>query len=1567
MAIYSKHRIGNELTITNISSENFIVNVQFDKYCCSNCGDCSDCNFVNLTLPSGGILIPGSHIHIHLDDGKYLVAIEKNNHIIDSFEYNIYEELKEEVITSVSDTFCDDCEECKKPKKCQQEKLDSFLNDQSSVEAILTYSLLKGYSNNAVFTNYLQSAFNYYKCDFVTTGLNQRNYLKYFGRHSDKYDLFGKFAMIYYIGFYLMEILEDTDNATALCVTFKINEIKTCLNKYGIMFNKLEDLFKSFLDFFTEKPVILNSDFYIDLPVTGETPQKLCIEDTAFLSANGTDIQYSVITSLPTSGNLFVTDFNTGEELPVELNKEYFTPFLPGNCTYKYTPTETSNSENPYDNFTFKVAGEEILLGLKAQSEYSEDGIISIHTRTLGGGDSSNQTLAEQYSPMGVNLATSIGIVPLVTDGISNKDAMPSGTTYTWQTTPDVSTVRILNATIVVTYMDGSIDKVNISITVKAGVTYSFTKGIYLNQTNRGTISGKENGVYAAGTAISISAVANNGFIFSGWRNVHTGVIVSTDASYSFGMPESNLTLEAVFTALSLDNYQFTAGIYQNLTAYGEITGTTANGMYSKNTQIILRATPKSGYKFKHWVGSLNLTTQILKTAANTTITLAGNITIVAVFEKIVPTTYAFSKGVLDNVGGTVTGTADGNYAPGTAITVTASPDEGYFLDYWWDTVQSVSPNNPYTFLMPQNDVRMEAAFNVASTVRRVTLMSGSTTNCNVVRQLTFKAEESINGAPYSLMHNGVVHFGGQSANINSSGIALIDVNLSPYTSGVAVKPELRINGTLVAVEGFVRITACEQVYYSFYAENLDDLLGNKGTITGTASGTNHLALEHISVTATAKSGYRFINWIASGTGEVLSSNATYEFNMPNRNVYIYAVFESIVIVPDLRLTFQSGNTDNCADETILVFKVEEKADNTYIPLQGATVVFTGISKMSDSIGEVEYILSLSSFTPGTILRPTLVYGSNTYTNMGAVTVTACKTLRIVPNPLNDYSNCYAEESWMFTVQEQVNGSWIPVPMATMSYLKGNRTYSATTNSFGILEIENGVVDEIPGTVINLNLQINGKYYPGVGSFTVAACEEEIFSASPIEAILNCPLPSNFRFHVGSNINASTTGKIFSIDAIKGSTAVGDRVSAVVDALNVANFGNLYLSSYADYDEVNMYIRDSENPIEDVLIGTFRVEECVSETTLSGQYPAVTRKLLFRINDQAPIASFAIVNYLDISPYVSSIVWLDDTVTSSIGAYTWRYKITYTDGSFSTAGIDVVVQNTPVAVESLVMNLNDSLPNPIQGIQNIGDLYDIRSVSWQSVYATNVAGIFTWVAVIDYNFNRPGYAFNDRIDVTVKVGISARTFITGINQSLTVGDPMPALTSCVSGYTVGTITWMGSYNTATAGTFLWDIKVTYSDTSYNIVSIQVIIVDNVVQNNILSIQYGDILATQDNLSASLTWPVQDTLEFQIIVEAFYKISGASLGTNTYNVTIASGTTTGYKYTGVTNIPVSWVSPDICISLTAKNFVYKDGDLGYASLTHYHCLDIAPVNEELMIEYSEGILQLATTISTTLLD
>ena len=395
--------------------------------------------------------------------------------------------------------------------------------------------------------------------------------------------------------------------------------------------------------------------------------------------------------------------------------------------------------------------------------------------------------------------------------------------------------------------------------------------------------------------------------------------------------------------------------------------------------------------------------------------------------------------------------------------------------------------------------------------------------------------------------------------------------------------------------------------------------------------------------------------------------------------------------------------------------------------------------------------------------------------------------------------------------------------MATMSYLSRSRTATAITNSFGILEIENIVVDEIPGTVIDLNLQINNLYYHAVSNFTVTACPTEIFTASPINSVFNCPELSNYSFSVHSNISSSTVGKRFSIDTVKGSTALENRVTAVVGVNNIAQFGNIQLDSYLDYDLVNMYIRDSENPIEDVLIGTFRIEECLVDNTLAQLYPPVNKRLLFRLNAQAPVASFAIANYLDISPYVSGVTWIGATPTNIVGYYIWRYTLTYTDTSFMTAEVDVIVQDTPLPVESLVLDLNAPLPNPSQAVINLASLYDVKSVTWKMAYATNVAGTFVWRAEIDYNFNRPGTAFNDYVDVSVKVGISERTSPTGINQLLTTGDPMPVITDCVNGYTFGTIEWMGNYNTTTAGNFLWDIKITYSDMSYDIVSIQALV------------------------------------------------------------------------------------------------------------------------------------------------
>ena len=78
---------------------------------------------------------------------------------------------------------------------------------------------------------------------------------------------------------------------------------------------------------------------------------------------------------------------------------------------------------------------------------------------------------ADKYEPEPQPIIVDKDKVPDPEDGIKNKDELPDDTKYTWEKPVDTSKPGDTTGTIIVTYPDGTTDKVTVDITVKKDMT----------------------------------------------------------------------------------------------------------------------------------------------------------------------------------------------------------------------------------------------------------------------------------------------------------------------------------------------------------------------------------------------------------------------------------------------------------------------------------------------------------------------------------------------------------------------------------------------------------------------------------------------------------------------------------------------------------------------------------------------------------------------------------------------------------------------------------------------------------------------------------------------------------------------------------------------------------------------------------------------------------------------------------------------------------------------------------------------------------------------------------------
>src|SRR5450759_280254 len=139
-----------------------------------------------------------------------------------------------------------------------------------------------------------------------------------------------------------------------------------------------------------------------------------------------------------------------------------------------------------------------------------------------------------------------------------------------------------------------------------------------LNAGSGGSITGATSGTqYLAGTQVTLTAVPENLYQFTGWSGGATGTINPVTVTM-----DADKTVNASFELIPPINYTLTL----NAGSGGSITGATSGTQYLAGTQVTLTAVPASGYSFTGWSGGATGTINPV------TITMDADKTVVATF-----------------------------------------------------------------------------------------------------------------------------------------------------------------------------------------------------------------------------------------------------------------------------------------------------------------------------------------------------------------------------------------------------------------------------------------------------------------------------------------------------------------------------------------------------------------------------------------------------------------------------------------------------------------------------------------------------------------------------------------------------------------------------------------------------------------------------------------------------------------------------------------------------------------------------------------------------------------------
>ena len=352
----------------------------------------------------------------------------------------------------------------------------------------------------------------------------------------------------------------------------------------------------------------------------------------------------------------------------------------------------------------------------------------------------------------------------------------------------------------------------------------------------------------------------------------------------------------------------------------------TDSGNFDHGETCVVTATPVGDYVFMNWTENGN----VVSSDPTYTFTVTGNRNFVANFSEQTVTTYAVTATADPAEGGTVTG--GGNYVEGATCTLTATANTGYTFTKWTKNGVQVSTNATYQF-----DVTEATAYVAHFTINSYAItatanpsaygqVSGGGTytygsNCT----LTATPSEGYHFVSWTLNGSVVSTSATYQFQVSGSGSYVANFEIIGYSVTATANPveggsvtgvgtyahgttctltaapatgyhfvNWTLNGTEVGtsltyqfeVTGDLSLVANFEVDSYEVTATADPATG--GTVTG---GGTYTYGSTCTLTATANTGYTFINW-TSNNG-VVSTEPSYNFDVIEGGSYV-ANFEEI-------------------------------------------------------------------------------------------------------------------------------------------------------------------------------------------------------------------------------------------------------------------------------------------------------------------------------------------------------------------------------------------------------------------------------------------------------------------------------------------------------------------------------------------------------------------------------------------------------------------------------------------------------------------------------------------------